>query len=73
MLVRPVVFVFPRCTTTVATVTGDGDLSSFSCFFAVAALNQFGMTGSATPVALNTGARFAQHHFFQFVVDVRFN
>ena len=73
MLVGLVVLVFPRCAATVTAVTGDGDLAGFAGFLAVAALNQFGMAGGTPPIALNACAGFTQHHFFQFILNVRFN
>jgi len=73
MLVGFVVLIFPRCATTVTAVTRDGDLAGFSGFFAVAALNQFGMAGGTPPIALNACAGFTEHHFFQFILNVRFN
>lgn len=71
MKIGLVVFVLPRGAATVTTVLGDGDQSTAARFMAVIALHQFWMSGRTTPVALDTGARIAQFHFFQFILPIQ--
>ena len=65
-----VVLVFPRRAAAVTAVACDGDHAMAAPFLAIAALQQFGMTRRAPPVALNAGARIAQRHLFQFALAI---
>jgi hypothetical protein len=53
-----VVFIVPDAAAAIANISGDGGMAVFR--FAVSTLDQFGMTGCASPVLLNTCTRFAQ-------------
>lgn len=66
-LVKFVVLVFPRGAAAVTKVAGDRDQMAVSRLLPVAALQQLGMAGRATPVALDARAGFAKGHFLQFV------